>query len=167
MAKETFKTIHGNEYCTPDEVFETLNDEFNFTTDLACTKQNMKTKKGLYLPNDSLKHPWHTLKGWLWCNPPYSPLKPWIVKAQEENKKGAKIVMLVPPHISSRYFADHLPTEIRIILGRLPFILDGKVMDRSTQDSCLLIYDTKRVKNKPLMKFIDRETLTHPGLDCL
>jgi hypothetical protein len=28
MAKETFKTIHGNGYETPDDVFNTFNDGF-------------------------------------------------------------------------------------------------------------------------------------------
>jgi len=163
MAKEVFKNIHGNEYCTPDNLFQTLNEEFNFVCDLACTKGNKKVRAGIYRPqNDSLKFPWHTVQGWLWLNPPYSPLKPWIQKAQAENKLGAKIVVLVPPILSTRYFSEWLPTEIRFILGRVPFLLDGVPMKSNTSDSCLLIYDTPKTRKPLRIKYIERSSLLFP-----
>ena len=145
MAKEAFKNIHGNIFITPDWLFNTLNNEFNFQWDLACEKNNSKCKNMLNTEKfDSLKEDWHKLSdGWLWLNPPYSPLKPWIVKAQQENKKGAKIVVLCPPFITTKYFSEWLPSEIRFIIGRLPFIKDGVEMKSSTHDSCLLIFDNK------------------------
>lgn len=162
MSKEAFVTIHGNEYVTPPELFNALNTEFQFTFDLACSKENMKTSGGYHAPEyNSLDQPWENHPGWLWCNPPYSPLKPWIKKAQDANKKGARIVMLVPPIISTRYFSEHLPTEIRFILGRVPFILNGKPMKSNTSDSCLLIYGEQ--VEQPRISYVERNSLMGCG----
>lgn len=152
--KEAFKNIHGNIFETPDWLFKSLNTEFNFTFDLACNVENAKCAKFYTEIENSMTQDWSKLEGWLWLNPPYSPLKPWIVKAQEENKKGAKIVVLCPPILSSRYFQKHLPSEIRFIVGRVPFILDGVEMKSNTHDSCLLIYDTKI--RQPKITYVER-----------
>lgn len=143
VAKEAFKTIHGNVFGTPQWFFDALNAEFNFAYDLACNKENMKCEQGLIDGEvDSLQVPWHTLAPgrWLWCNPPYSPVVPWIKKAREEFSLGAKIVMLVPAVISARHIAAVPPAEIRYILGRLSFLLGSKEMKSNMQDSMLLIY---------------------------
>jgi hypothetical protein len=89
------------------------------------------------------------------------------VKAQEENKKGARIVMLVPPVLNTKYFANYPPNEIRLIVGRLAFVLDGVQMKSSTQDSCLLIFDNKKTKVRPLVKFVQRNSLTNPDAELL
>lgn len=156
MAKEAFKNIHGNVFETPEWLFNSLDAEFNFTFDLACNADNAKCEKFYTERDNSLAQNWHKLDGWLWLNPPYSPLKPWIVKAQEENKRGARIVVLCPPIISSRYFQEHLPSEIRFIVGRVPFILNGVEMKSNTNDSCLLIYDTKI--RQPKISYVERDS---------
>lgn len=163
VSKQMFTTIRGNEYCTPEWLFNTLNKEFNFSVDLASTNENRKCENNFTQNDDSLAKDWHKLDGWLWLNPPYSPLKPWIVKAQEENKKGAKIVVLCPPIITTRYFQNHLPSEIRFIVGRVPFLLDGIEMKGNTSDSCLLIYDQKI--RQPKITYIERKDLysTNPA----
>jgi site-specific DNA-methyltransferase (adenine-specific) len=155
MAKEAFKTIHGNIFETPQWLFDSLSDEFNFTHDLACNAGNAKCEKHFTEADDSLKQDWHKLNGWLWLNPPYSPLKPWIKKTQIENSLGAKVVVLCPPVISTRYFSEWLPSEIRFIVGRIPFIKDGAEMKSNTNDSCLLIYDTK--VRQPKITYVERD----------
>lgn len=155
MSKEAFKNIHGNVFETPQWLFDSLNKEFHFTFDLASNEYNAKCDNFYTETDNALSQDWHKIDGWLWLNPPYSPLKPWIVKAQDENKKGAKIVLLCPPLITSRYFQDHLPSEIRFIVGRVPFILNGKEMKANTSDSCLLIYDTK--VRQPKIEYVERD----------
>jgi len=62
VSKEAFKTIHGNEFSTPQWLFDKLNEEFNFEYDLACTEQNAKCEKYLAYPEyDSLEVDWHKL----------------------------------------------------------------------------------------------------------
>lgn len=147
--------LSSNEFGTPQKVFDLFDDEFHFEWDLACRKSNTKCKKGLFVEDmDSLLVDWHQLSdGWLWCNPPYSPLKPWVVKAQKEFLKGAKIVMLIPPFLGSQYFSDVIPSEIRIIKGRVAFIgSDGVPMKSNTNDSCLLIFGPPVI---PKFSYID------------
>ena len=135
--KKQFHSIHGNIFTTPDWLFDSLNKEFDFQWDLACEKNNSKCNQMLNSEKyDSLKVDWHKLcDGWLWINPPYSPLKPWIVKAQQENKKGAKIVVLSPPILST----------------------DGVEMKSNTGDSCLLVFDTKI--RQPNIVYVKRDEI--------
>jgi phage N-6-adenine-methyltransferase len=143
--KQEFVTMHGNEWETPSDLFKKIDREFKFTHDLACTEKNKKVSRGIY---DSMGVDWHTLgNGWMWLNPPYSPLKPWIQKAQQENKRGCRIVMLVPPIISTRYFSKWVPSEIRFLLGRVPFLKDGVPMKSNTKDSCLLVFGNNNAGN--------------------
>lgn len=154
VSKEAFKTIHGNDFSTPQWLFDSLDKEFDFILDLACSNENKKCDRGI--TQNSLERSWHKEDGWLWLNPPYSPLKPWIEKAQKEHVLGAKIVVLCPPIISTRYFSRVTPSEIRFILGRIPFILNGKEMKANTSDSMILIYGpAKQTK----ISYIEREDL--------
>jgi len=138
--KKQFKTVHGNDYETPHWLFDRLNKEFRFTWDLAASPGLEKCEKFFSPEEDSLKQDWHLLDGWLWLNPPFSPLKPWIQKAQYEFRRGAKIVVLMPVVISTRYFAHVPPTQVRIITGRVDFLKDGVPSKGNTQDVCLSIY---------------------------
>lgn len=145
-----------NEWGTPQWLFDVLNLEFNFAWDLACTEKNKKVKNGLV---DSLEVDWHKLapNKWLWLNPPYSPLRPWIEKTQEEYKKGAKIVMLIPPQTPAAYFVKTLPAEIRYISGRINFIAqNGKPAAANTRDSAIYIYGPP---STPVVSFLTREEL--------
>lgn len=139
--------LSSNEFSTPQSIFDTLNKEFNFTFDLASRTHNKKVESAycIDLGVDSLEQDWHKLDGYLWLNPPYSPLKPWIQKAQREADLGAKIVMLVPPIVTTHYFQDRLPDEIRFIAGRIKFIdASGEPMKSNSHDSCILIFDRDR-----------------------
>lgn len=147
--------LSSNEFETPQHIFDYLNEEFDFQWDLACRKSNTKCINGLFVEEvNSLEEDWYKLSdGWLWCNPPYSPLRPWIEKAQQEFLKGAKIVMLVPPFLGSQYYSNVIPSEIRMIKGRIKFIgADGIPMKANTNDSCLLIFGPPVI---PKLTYID------------
>lgn len=159
--KKQFSTIHGNSFETPDWLFKSLDGEFNFTFDLACTRKNAKTENGFFYPEtNSLDQDWHKIDGWLWLNPPYSPLKPWIKKAQQESLLGAKIVVLCPPILSTRYFSEVSPSEIRFIVGRVPFILNGTEMRANTSDSAVIIFGPPVM---PKISYVERDHLRRVG----
>lgn len=154
--------LSSNEFSTPDDFFNALNKEFNFQADLACNEDNKKCEVGLY---DSLNANWELIDGWLWLNPPYSPLKPWVQKAQRSYLHGAKIVMLIPPILNTKYFSEVLPTEIRFVVGRLKFIGADKIpMKSNSHDSCLVIYDGRNRNDFVKTKWISRDTLNETGL---
>lgn len=110
---------------TPDDLFETLDREFRFTTDVAATSENRRCANYLgpgRLPpnNDALSVSW---SGVCWLNPPYGrDIKMWIRKAYEESVSGATVVCLVPSRTDSRWWHDYaMRGEIRFLTRRLTF----------------------------------------------
>ena len=114
---------------TPSAIVEFLNEEFRFDLDVAANSQNRKCGDYLGpdhadpLRRDALAFPWapHTC----WLNPPYSNIKPWLEKAEEETHKGATVVALTPMDPSTKWFAEYATraSEIRILIGaRVQFI---------------------------------------------
>ena len=106
---------------TPQDLFNKLNNEFNFETDVCALSINTKCSN-YYTPDiDGLSQEW---KGSCWMNPPYGKeIGLWIKKAYEESLKGSIIVCLIPARTDTKYWHDYCmrATEIRFIRGRLKF----------------------------------------------
>lgn len=154
---------------TPPEVFETLNKEFVFFADTACTHENKLCHVGFTEENDSLADPWLVrLKNsypfigsnaYVWCNPPYSNIKPWIEKAIEAQLDGLGVVMLLNQDTSCGWFYKALQyvSEIRYITGsedeggkfsggRLAFIgEDGKPVSGNNKPQFILVFNPFKI----------------------
>jgi phage N-6-adenine-methyltransferase len=91
---------------TPPAVFEQLNKEFNFTLDAAAETETTLCDYYFTEDDDALCQYWNNQM--IFCNPPYSKLKEFAHKANEEAKKGATVVMLVPARTDTRAFHDSL-----------------------------------------------------------
>jgi phage N-6-adenine-methyltransferase len=152
------KGFNRNNYETPDWFFQSLCKEFRFSFDLCATKKSSKCKSFYGPIDDALSQDWFLLPGWLWINPPYSPLEPWIQKIQREAQLGAKIVALVPPVVCTNYFVEFLPSEIRFIVGRINFFAHGVEVVGNRQDSCLMIFD-KQKPVTPKVSWVRRDDL--------
>lgn len=112
----------SDEWETPQNLFDELNNEFNFTLDPCCTHENAKCKKHYTIKEDGLKQNWKDEV--VFCNPPYgNSIKDWVKKSYEESKH-AKVVMLIPSRTDTSYFHDYIldNAEIRFIRGRLKFV---------------------------------------------
>lgn len=113
-------TSNTPEWATPQDFFDKLNKEFNFTVDVCATKENAKCKRFYDQERNGLVQSWKN--DICWMNPPYGrEISKWIKKASEE---GAKIVVcLLPARTDTRWFHDYIynKTEIRFIKGRLKF----------------------------------------------
>lgn len=137
---------HKDDWATPKEFYNVLNDEFNFTFD-PCPFQHDIT---LW---DGLEIEWGERN---YINPPYSRTlkESFVRKAINESRKGKLCVMLLPVSTSTKLFhEDILPNkkEIRFIKGRLKFIgINTKgelVSDKSgMHDSMLVIFDGRVLK---------------------
>lgn len=138
------KNFDRNLYQTPINLFEKLNKEFGFKYDLAANEYNTLCDNFFDEKSNSLEKDWHKLKGFLWLNPPYKPLRAWIEKAQKEAELGAKVVMLVPPLVNNHYFVNRLPEEIRFFKGRINFFFGDNEIKGNMFDSCLLIFEKGR-----------------------
>ena len=113
-----------NEWATPQEFFDKLNEEFNFTLDPCATPQNAKCKKFYTIKEDGLKQNWQGET--VFCNPPYGrAIKDWVRKCYEESKKpNTIVVMLIPARTDTTYFHDYIykkARDIRFVKGRLKF----------------------------------------------
>ena len=121
MNKELMFSSKSNEWSTPQDFFDKLNDEFHFTLDPCATQESTKCKKYYTIKDNGLSKSWENEI--VFCNPPYGrEIKKWVKKAYEESK-NAKIVMLIPARTDTSYFHDYIynKAEIRFIRGRLKF----------------------------------------------
>lgn len=108
---------------TPQDLFDKLNNEFQFTLDVCATPENAKCDKFYTKDQDGLKHPW---KGTVWCNPPYGRgIGQWVRRALFASVSGSTVVMLLPARTDTKWFHDYIykrnNVEIRFIRGRLKF----------------------------------------------
>ncbi|MCN3254159.1 phage N-6-adenine-methyltransferase, partial [Escherichia coli] len=84
--------------------------------------------------------------GYVWLNPPYSNISPFVKKAATENKfSSVGCVMLLPADTSVGWFHEAIQTasEVRFITaGRLAFInpLTEKPVSGNNKGSMLIIW---------------------------
>ena len=112
------KTIYWE---TPQNTFDKLNEEFNFTLDVCANDDNKKCDKFFSEEYDGLSQDWSN--DICWMNPPYGrEIGKWVKKAHEESLKGATVVALLPSRIDTRWFHDYcIDKEVRFLKGRLKF----------------------------------------------
>lgn len=133
---------------TPIDFFNKLDEEFHFTLDPCCTRETSKCKKYFTPDEDGLKQSWKDEV--VFVNPPYSKKtktnpgqEAWIKKAYEESKH-ATVVMLIPARTDTIAFHKYIygKAEIRFIKGRLKF---GGAKDAAPFPSMVVVF---RNKNK-------------------
>jgi site-specific DNA-methyltransferase (adenine-specific) len=106
---------------TPQEFFDILNEEFNFTLDPCCLKKTAKCKKYYTPKEDGLKQSWKSES--VFMNPPYGrEIIKWMKKAYEESGNTKVIVCLVPSRTDTKWWHEYaMKGEIRFVKGRLKF----------------------------------------------
>lgn len=112
-----------DEWATPLDFYNTLNNEFNFNLDPCATDDNHKCAKYFTKVDNGLLQSWGGYK--VFCNPPYGrAIGAWVEKAYNEaQKKDTLIVMLLPARVDTKWFHNFIyhKAEIRFIKGRLKF----------------------------------------------
>lgn len=141
---------HRDSWRTPPEIFAALNAEFIFQLDAAATEQNRLCRLFISEQENTLVTSWPAAMGYtygyVWLNPPYSDITPFVKKAADEKKWGSVgCVMLVPADTSVGWFKEALQTasEVRFITaGRLAFInpVTGKPVSGNNKGSMLIIW---------------------------
>jgi site-specific DNA-methyltransferase (adenine-specific) len=134
MNTELMFSSKTDEWETPQDLFDELDKEFNFTLDVCADFENHKCVNYFDKAADGLKADWH---GRCWMNPPYGdpeyPCKPkckkkkcqergyhiseyvpgirdWIKKAYEEVEGGAAeiCVCLLPARTDTKWYHDYI-----------------------------------------------------------
>lgn len=110
-----------DQWATPQEFFDQLDEEFSFTLDPCADEYNHKCERYYTKEQDWLAQNWagHTV----FCNPPYGrELPKWIKKCHDE-AEHATVVMLIPARTDTKALHDYIygKAEIRFVRGRLKF----------------------------------------------
>lgn len=126
----------SDEWATPQDLFDELDEEFHFDLDVCATAENAKCEKFFTMADDGLAQDWG--EATIWCNPPYSNIKAWAEKCSQH---PGTAVMLLPARTDTRWFHGFCynkpNSEIRFIKGRLRF--SGMIKD-ATFPSMLVIF---------------------------
>ena len=129
-------------WSTPQDFFDKLNDEFHFTLDVCADETNHKCEHYYTKEIDGLSRPWI---GTVWCNPPYGrKIGQWVRRALFASVAGNTVVMLLPARTDTKWFHDYIykrdNVEIRFIKGRLKF---GGCKNSAPFPSMVVIFRSK------------------------
>lgn len=121
MVSKVLFSSKSDEWSTPQDLFDVLNNEFKFTLDPCATDENAKCNLYFTISENGLEKSWAGNR--VFCNPPYSKIKKWVEKCAEEARKGVTVVMLIPARTDTTWFHEYIykKAEIRFIKGRLRF----------------------------------------------
>ncbi|ENM4575306.1 phage N-6-adenine-methyltransferase [Enterobacter hormaechei] len=133
---------------TPPALFASLDAEFRFQLDAAAAPHNALCRRYITAEQNTLETPWAdylNVPGYVWLNPPYSDITPFVKKAAAESANQIGTVMLVPADTSVGWFKEAIQTasEVRFITaGRLAFInpVTGKPVSGNNKGSMLIIW---------------------------
>ena len=132
-------------WSTPQDFFNKLNEEFDFTIDVCAPPENAKCKRYFTPEDDALKQKW---TGTCFCNPPYGrEIGQWVEKASKSADEGATVVMLLPARTDTKWFHNYVygKAEIRFVAGRLKF---GGSKNSATFPSMVVIFRSELVKEQ-------------------
>src|SRR5699024_65868 len=136
-----------NEWNTPDDLYNIIDKEFNFTLDPCTNGLNNKCEKFYTEKENGLIQDWS--KDIVFMNPPYGrQISQWVEKAYNESLKGSKVVCLIPSRTDTNYWHDFIfnkASEVRFIKGRLKF---GDSKNSAPFPSAIIVYDNNFNKTK-------------------
>lgn len=120
MDKVMFSSA-SDEWATPQDFFDKLNEEFGFTLDPCANAENHKCDKYFTKEQNGLVQEWGTER--VYCNPPYGRgIGEWVAKC---SRHRGLAVMLIPARTDTKWFHEYvyqkLNVEIRFVRGRLKF----------------------------------------------
>lgn len=143
MNKELMFSSKTEEWGTPQDFFDKLNDEFHFTLDVCSTHENAKCANHYTKAEDGLSQDWTGET--VWCNPPYGREMPkWIQKCYMHKQiGGGTAVMLIPARTDTKAFHEYIygKAEIRFIRGRLHFVNErGESRESAPFPSMVVIF---------------------------
>ena len=143
MINKGLFTSDKNDWETPQDFFNELHKEFDFTLDAAASHENAKLDNYYTVEENGLEHNW---EGRVFVNPPYgSEIKHWVEKAYKESLEPYNecVVMLIPSRTDTRYWHDYIfnkATDIRFLKGRLKFELNGQAKQSAPFPSAVIVY---------------------------
>jgi phage N-6-adenine-methyltransferase len=121
---------NSQEWKTPQDFFDKLNEEWKFNLDPCASPENAKCAIYFTKEDDGLNHRWDLYpiaKGRVFVNPPYGrDIGQWVEKAVTEVQNGNAevVVMLLPARTCTAWWHQWVEpnaSEINFLRGRLKF----------------------------------------------
>jgi site-specific DNA-methyltransferase (adenine-specific) len=114
----------SDKWSTPQDLFEKLNAEFDFTLDPCADECNHKCDKYYTEERNGLEQSWSGER--VFCNPPYGrEISKWVKKCFDEVYSGGcdLAVALLPARTDTRWFHGYVynKAEIRFLDKRIKF----------------------------------------------
>ena len=156
--KKVMFSSKSDEWSTPQEFYEKLDNTHHFTLDPCASDENHKCDKYYTMETDGLAQNWAGET--VFVNPPYSDIKAWCAKAHAEGcKKGTKVVLLIPSRTDTKYFHEHCmeASEILFVKGRLKF---GDQKNCAPFPSMVVIFESESMEHeeyKPRIGMLERK----------
>lgn len=140
-----------DERATAPEFFAPLHERFAFSIDVAALPHNAKLPRFFTPDDDGLARSWAGER--VWCNPPYSTIRPWVEKAWREVDADLVVMILPANRTEQQWWQELVEPELRnqsdrfrceFLPGRVRFIAPGAdgigPNERPPFGSCLLIW---------------------------
>jgi phage N-6-adenine-methyltransferase len=137
---------------TTPEMFAVLNTRFRFTIDVAAAAHNARCERFFDRHSDGLAQSWAGER--VWCNPPYSSIRPWVEKAWAETSCPLAVLLLPANRTEQRWWQDHIEPHrdrpgsvlrVEFLPGRIRFIRPGSTSvgpnERPPFGVCLVIWN--------------------------
>ena len=155
----------GNDlWRTPQWLFAYLNESYGpFDIDLAANADNTKCAAYLDAIVNSLSQPWSSRYKNGFCNPPYSDLNPWLIKAHAENYKGFKSTWVLPTWNGEKFWRNTVfeygAKSISRIFGRVGFLDEHGNAVNGNRAGTMIIHYNGLMNPKPQLINLDRDEL--------
>jgi phage N-6-adenine-methyltransferase len=144
--------VEVDDRTSPPELFDPIDARFGFTVDVAASDVNARCLRYYTATSDGLSQSWAGEV--VWCNPPYSDIRPWIEKAWQERDRARRIVLLLPSNRTEQAWWQDLVEPFRdrggsglvceFLRGRQRFIGPGRLAvgpnERPPFGLCLLFW---------------------------
>lgn len=155
MNKDLMFSSKKNDYETPQDFFDELNKEFDFTLDACATRENSKCLSYYTKNENGLNQSWAGER--VFVNPPYGrQIYCWVEKCYYESQfDNTFVVLLIPARTDTKYFHDfiwnegendfYLGVKVRFVKGRLKF---GDSKNAAPFPSVIVIFNRSNILGK-------------------
>jgi len=149
MTTPTTRTLGRDDWMTPPEVFEPVNELVRFDLDACATDASVARLPQFISPEeDALTVKWSERGSRVWCNPPYGRgIKNWFRKAHEEAADLEELVLLTYANTDTKYWHEHVAHSPHVwmvvfLAPRVKFVLPGDDSQRTgaPKGSALIFY---------------------------
>jgi site-specific DNA-methyltransferase (adenine-specific) len=150
-------TVSSDDWETPPCLMSYVRERFQVDFDLAASAENAKCDRFFTKEEDALQQSWADLNvdGDLFLNPPFSLLSEFTLKAKEESRNGAGIVIIAPAYPDRRWFQNHVighASYVRFFSKRIEYVLPDGRTGRPRFGTALIRFFPGDVSGTTIMK---------------